>query len=117
MWDPLCWACLGVLRLGTPTPSDAVPSTVPLQPMSPRRPITCLQKGIQKPKTHTDGTIRYGHLAATSKESPTLQHALVEENWKHAMDVEFDALHRNKTWHSVSPQKGKNVIDCSGSIR
>jgi hypothetical protein len=41
-----------------------------------------------------------------------LQHALVEENWKHAMDVEFDALHRNKTWHLVPPQKGKNVIDC-----
>jgi histone deacetylase 1/2 len=28
------------------------------------------------------------------------------------MDVEFDALHRNKTWHLVPPQKGKNVIDC-----
>jgi len=28
------------------------------------------------------------------------------------MDVEFDALIRNKTWHLVPPQKGKNVIDC-----
>jgi len=28
------------------------------------------------------------------------------------MDVEFEALHRKKTWHLVPPQKGKNVIDC-----
>lgn len=28
------------------------------------------------------------------------------------MDVEFDALHKNKTWHLVPPQKGKNVTDC-----
>jgi histone deacetylase 1/2 len=27
------------------------------------------------------------------------------------MDVEFDALLKNKTWHLVPPQKGKNVID------
>jgi histone deacetylase 1/2 len=28
------------------------------------------------------------------------------------MHVEFDALHRNKTWHLFPPKKGKNVIDC-----
>ena len=28
------------------------------------------------------------------------------------MDVEVDTLHKNKTWHLVPPQKGKNVIDC-----
>lgn len=41
-----------------------------------------------------------------------MDHALVDKNWKHAMDVEFDGLHRNKTWHLVQPQKGKHVIDC-----
>jgi hypothetical protein len=28
------------------------------------------------------------------------------------MDVEFDALHKMKSWHLVPPSRGKNVIDC-----
>jgi histone deacetylase 1/2 len=28
------------------------------------------------------------------------------------MDLEYDALMQNKTWHLVPPQKGINVIDC-----
>lgn len=28
------------------------------------------------------------------------------------MDAEFLALQKNKTWHLVLPQKGKNAIDC-----
>jgi histone deacetylase 1/2 len=28
------------------------------------------------------------------------------------MDVEFDALRKNKTWHLVPPVKGRNIIDC-----
>lgn len=28
------------------------------------------------------------------------------------MDIEFDALIKNKTWHLVPPQKGINIIDC-----
>lgn len=27
------------------------------------------------------------------------------------MDVEYMALMRNKTWHLVPPQKGRNMID------
>jgi histone deacetylase 1/2 len=76
------------------------------------RPVTRLQRGIRKPKTYIDGTIRYVQLATTSEESPYLEHALVDKNWKTAMDVEFDALLRNKTWHLVPPSKGKNVIHC-----
>jgi len=45
-------------------------------------------------------------------ESPTLQCALSNSNWKKAMDAEFLALQENKTWHLVPPQKGKNIIDC-----
>lgn len=41
-----------------------------------------------------------------------MQSALADKNWKHAMDLEFDALHENKTWYLVPPLKGKNVIDC-----
>jgi hypothetical protein len=28
------------------------------------------------------------------------------------MNAEIMALERNKTWHLVPPQKGRNVIDC-----
>jgi len=28
------------------------------------------------------------------------------------MDAEYDALMKNKTWHLVPPQKGRNIIDC-----
>jgi hypothetical protein len=32
---------------------------------------------------------------------------------KKAIDVKFDALMKNKTWHLVPPKKGNNVIDCN----
>jgi histone deacetylase 1/2 len=28
------------------------------------------------------------------------------------MDIELEALHKNKTWHLVPPAKGRNVIGC-----
>jgi len=28
------------------------------------------------------------------------------------MNSEYDALLRNKTWHLVPPQPGRNIIDC-----
>jgi hypothetical protein len=28
------------------------------------------------------------------------------------MDLEYSALMKNRTWHLVPPQKGRNVIDC-----
>jgi histone deacetylase 1/2 len=85
-----------------------VPAAAPV----PQRPVTRLQQGIRKPKIYTDGTIRYGQLAATTEGPIDLQHALADRNWKHAMDVEFDALIKNKTWHLVPPKRGRNVIDC-----
>ncbi|WVZ68483.1 hypothetical protein U9M48_017417 [Paspalum notatum var. saurae] len=56
--------------------------------------------------------------AATPGDSPqaaepgSLEEALKHERWKMAMDSEFSALQRNKTWHLVPPIKGKNIIDC-----
>ena len=86
------------------TPTDHVGPT--------HQRVTRLQHGIRKPKVYTDGTIRYGQLAVSPEEPPTLKYALADKNWKHAMDTEFDALHKNKTWHLVPPQKNRNVIDC-----
>jgi hypothetical protein len=73
--------------------------------------VTRSKHGISKQKVYTDGTIRYNfHVSAS--EPGSLREALQDENWKRAMDSEFEALQRNKTWHLVPPRKGINIIDC-----
>jgi histone deacetylase 1/2 len=38
--------------------------------------------------------------------------ALTNPKWKAAMDAEYDALIKKKTWHLVPPKKGCNIIGC-----
>jgi hypothetical protein len=85
-------------------------SPVPAESVPPRS-STRLQHGITKPKVYTDGTIRYSMLA-TSDEPRDLHDVLSNANWKQAMNVEFDALQKNRTCHLVPPKLGSNVIDC-----
>jgi hypothetical protein len=76
---------------------------------APTHPSTWLQHGIQKPKTYTDGTIRYGLL--TSSDEPSSEHeALGDDRWKNAMDKEVDVLQKNNMWHLVPRRPGTNVI-------
>jgi hypothetical protein len=75
------------------------------------RPRTRLQSGIRKPKVYTDGTIRYSCLTS-SGEPGNLNEAFGDKHWKEAMDLEYSALMKNKTWHLVPPRKGTNIIDC-----
>jgi histone deacetylase 1/2 len=75
------------------------------------RPRTRLQAGIRKPKVYTDGTIRYG-LSTFTDEPRTVEEALGSKHWKEAMDIEYNALLKNNTWHLVPPKKGSNIIDC-----
>jgi hypothetical protein len=75
-------------------------------------PATRLQHGIHKPKTYTDGTIRYTNSASISSEPASLKEALANPHWKAAMDAEYTTLMKNKTWHLVLAPKGRNVIDC-----
>jgi histone deacetylase 1/2 len=51
-------------------------------------------------------------LSCTSAKPTNVSDALQDANWKHAIDEEFDALHRNNTWRLVPSHVGKNVIDC-----
>jgi hypothetical protein len=76
-------------------------------PASTQRPRTHLSEGIRWPHVYTDGTIRYGMISITGEPS-NLSQALLDNNWKKAMDVDYDALMRNKTWHLVPP----NIVDC-----
>jgi len=38
--------------------------------------------------------------------------ALEDPKWKAAMQLEYDALQKNGTWHLVPSIQGKNLIDC-----
>lgn len=89
-------------------PSDQAPAPSP----SPVRPLTRLQEGIQRPKVYTDGTVHYHSLFTSTGEPEFVEEALSSKPWKDAMDVEYDALIKNKTWHLVPPRKGVNIIDC-----
>ncbi|XP_040258896.1 uncharacterized mitochondrial protein AtMg00820-like [Aegilops tauschii subsp. strangulata] len=66
-----------------------------VQPTAPSRVMTRLQKG----------------------EPTTLNSALDDPKWKKAMDEEYSALMRYKTWHLVPNQKGRNIIDCKWVYR
>jgi hypothetical protein len=90
--------------LGSSTPADV---TAP----APAAPHTRLQAVTHKPKVYSDGTVRYA-FSTTSSEPHSLQEALSTPSWKVAMNDEYTALMRNKTWHLVPPQAGQNVIDC-----
>jgi hypothetical protein len=92
---------------GNPVHSDSLGSSI----AGPSSPRTRLQHGIRRSKVYMDGTIRYGLVASTG-EPNSLDEALANDDWKQAMQLEHDALMKNKTWHLVPPQKGMNIIGC-----
>ncbi|XP_071685509.1 uncharacterized protein [Lolium perenne] len=95
-------------------PSANSPVQSPVQP--PPMARTRLQNGIRKPRVFTDGTIRYGMLTSTG-EPRNIREALDDKNWKKAMEDEYNALLQNKTWHLVSPDTSRNIIDCKWVYR
>ncbi|XP_071676997.1 uncharacterized protein [Lolium perenne] len=73
---------------------------------------------------HNDDTADNGDMhgiqaeaAAGSGEPSNLREALTDENWKLAMQDEYDALIANKTWHLVPPCRHSNIIDCKWVYR
>jgi hypothetical protein len=80
-------------------------------PATPPAARTRLQKGIRNPKKYTDGTIRYSFLSIAG-EPNNLHEAIDTPHWCKAMDEEYDALMKNKTWHLVPAHHGNNIIDC-----
>ena len=69
----------------------------------------------------TDGTVRYGKTKfaglTTTEEPHSLHEAFESKQWKNAMDEEYSALIKNKTWYLVPPAKGRNIIDCKWVYR
>ena len=95
--------------LGSSVPESSAPSRA-VRPARTRRShpqqvttsrvMTRSQKSISNPKVRTDGTIPYGMLCIAG-EPTKLEDALGDPKWKNAMDDEYSALMRNKTWHLV----------------
>jgi histone deacetylase 1/2 len=95
----------------TASPGSSATSAPAAPPVQPTRAVTRAQNNIHRPKQFFPGIIRYGGFCATG-EPETWQEALDDPQWKQAMELEYDALHRNETWHLVPAQAGRNVIDC-----
>jgi hypothetical protein len=68
-------------------------------------PTTRAKKGIHRPQIYTDGTVKYGKqgFLTHSGEPYFIDDTLADKNWKIAMDSEYDASMKNKTWHLVPP--------------
>lgn len=45
-------------------------------------------------------------------EPSTVQQALKDPEWRHAMSAEFDALVKNGTWELVPPSSSYNLVSC-----
>lgn len=61
---------------------DPLPSA---EPSELQRSTTRLQRGIQKPKIRTDGTVRWCmNTQITAEEPATLTEALIDKNWANA---------------------------------
>jgi histone deacetylase 1/2 len=90
-------------------PAESTETTDVDPPQEITRPRTRLQSGIRKDKVYTDGTIRYSLFSSTG-EPHAVEEAINDLQWKEAMQTEYDAFIKNKTWHLIPPQKGINVI-------
>jgi hypothetical protein len=49
---------------------------------------------------------------SSADEPSTVAEAFGDKNWVVAMNSEYQALLRNKTWNLVPSLKGKNIIGC-----
>jgi hypothetical protein len=81
---------------------------------------------ISKPKTYTNGTIRYPipkALLAETTSDPVLTEptcytsACKSPHWRQAMNLEFDALLKNQTWTLVPSSPSQNLIGCKWVFR
>jgi len=97
------------------SPTTISPTLIsPIQPHPPPPNCTIItrsMKGITKPRTMFN--LSLSHSNHTISPIPT-NHKLTlsDPNWKSAMQSEFDALIRNKTWDLVPRPRDANLIRC-----
>ena len=87
----------------SPMSLDPIPTIPPIS----SHPMTTRSKtGVFKPKQFPDMVLICEHIT----EPATVQEALSHPGWKSAMDAEFQALQRNKTWDLVPYNEDMNVV-------
>jgi hypothetical protein len=72
---------------------------------------THLKNNIQRPEIRIDGSVTYLVTRTSSVEPSSHIDAMKHPLWHRAMQEEFGALIKNKTWHLVPPRAGLNIID------
>ena len=81
------------------------------------RPHTRSRSGIVKPHDRKDGTVAWlascmSHAATDPTAEPHHYQATMSiPHWRAAMELEYQALRQNGTWHLVPPRSGINIID------
>lgn len=86
----------------SPAAEASLPSYSIAPPMQVPAADRPMHSGIRKEKIYTDGAVKYGFLTASGVPQ-CLDEALHDKNWKTAMDIEYMALMKNKTWHLIPP--------------
>jgi hypothetical protein len=72
-----------------------------------RRHTLMAQEGLslEEPDTLMMSTVH-------GEEPVSVEEAFQDERWVQAMNSEYQALIKNKTWHLVPPPARKNIIGC-----
>nr|XP_048324637.1 uncharacterized mitochondrial protein AtMg00820-like [Ziziphus jujuba var. spinosa] len=68
--------------------------------------VTRGKAGIFKPKYYSASL----QPASSAIEPPSVESALLCPQWKHAMELEFKALHDNRTWILVPPHPTQRLV-------
>jgi len=71
--------------------------------------ITRAKSGIFKPKIYT--------VSSITSEPVNFEQTVTNKHWRTAIDEEYKALIKNKTWDLVSPSKDKNKIGCKWTFK
>jgi hypothetical protein len=110
-----------------PSPPSVASSDSPSLPVDQPRvhPMTTRsQNQIYKPKSFSDGTVRYpaptaltASLSKSEVEPTCFSSAVKYFEWRTAMNKEFDALLQNGTWTLVPTSPSMNIVGCKWVFR
>jgi hypothetical protein len=100
--------CAAPLLMDETGSSEATGSVIKLVPVpETAAPRTRLQHGIRKPKKFGNDFV----CLVTVTGEPRDYDEASKQEWRNAMDIEYQALKDNKTWHLVPRSDVKNVVD------
>jgi hypothetical protein len=97
--------CVTMDEIGSPLEGGSEGHAAPDLPTHLR---TRLQNNILKPKKFGGNFVC---LVTTTGEPRYFDDPSTQEEWWKAMDVKYQALEKNKSWHLVTRNEAKNVID------